>query len=258
MTAHDDIVPRVISLCRVRSARRRREIEKELHAHVEDIAEEARSQGYDDAAVGRIVELRFGKPHEVAAAFASVYAPDRVARCVVGLGILAIVSFVAVVLVIGSVQSIVAICAARSIAASFRYIRWESFGFAAIVLGYCSLYLGERLFPASLAKALLPSATLIFCVGAVVFWVAPGHVALPLIAFTCAAFGRLLQSVDIPLVWLAGIAGPLLIAWAFFGPFVPGRGQFLCLVWLGLTISCKVLQEIVQLFERFVFIESFG
>lgn len=256
MTAHDGIVTRVISLCRVSSARRRREIEKELHAHVEDIAEEARSQGYDDSAIRRIVALRFGEPHEVAAAFASVYGRDRVARCVVGLGILAIVSFAAVVLVIASVQSIAAICTARSIASSFRYIHWESFGFAAIALGYCSLYLGERLFPASRAKALLPSATLIFCAGVVLSQEAPGHVALPLIAFICAVFGRLLQSVDIPLVWLAGTAGPLLIAWAFFGPFVPGSGHFLCLVWLGLTISCKVLQELVQLFERFVFIDS--
>lgn len=258
MTVHDDIVPRVISLCRVPSARRRREIEKELHTHLEDIAEEARSQGYDDSAITRIVALRFGKPHEVAAAFASVYRRDRVARCVVGLGILAIASFAAVFLVVGTVQSIAAICTARSIASSFRYIRWELFGFVAIALGYCSLYLGERLFPASLAKALLPSATLIFCVGVVLSWVASGHLALPMIAFACAAFGRLLQSVDIPLLWLGGTAGPLLIAWAFLGPSVPGSGQFLCLVWLGLTISCKVLQEVVQLFERFVSIESFA
>jgi hypothetical protein len=258
MTAPNDIVPRVISACRVPGARRRRELEKELYSHVEDSAEEARSQGYDDSAIRRIVALRFGKTNEVAAAFASVYARDRVARCVLGLGILAIVSFAAVVLVIGSVQSIAAICTARSVASSFRYIHWESFGFAAIALGYCSLYLGERLFPASLAKALLPSATLLFCFGVVLCWVAPGHVALPLIAFACAALGRLLQSVDIPLVWLAGTAGPLLIAGAFFGSLVPGSGPFLCLVWLGLTISCKVLQELVELFERFVFIESFA
>src|SRR5271155_867541 len=103
MSAHDDIVRRVISLCRVPSAKRRREIEKELHAHVEDIAEEARSQGYDDSSIRRIVARRFGKPHQVAAAFASVYARERVARCVVGSAVLAIASFAAVVLVIGSV-----------------------------------------------------------------------------------------------------------------------------------------------------------
>ncbi len=256
MTEHDDIVPRVISLCRVPSARRRREIEKELHAHVEDIAEEARSQGYDELSVRRIVEARFGKPHEVAAAFASVYAPERVARWVVGLATLVIASLVAVGLVIGSVQSIAAICTATSIASSFRYIHWELLGFGAVALGYCSLYLGERLFPASLAKAVLPSAALIFCVGGFVSWVTPGHAALPLVAFTCAALGRLLQSVDIPLVWLAGTAGPLLIEWTFFGPLMSGHGQFPWLMWLGLTVSCKVLQELVQLFERSVFAQS--
>lgn len=258
MTALNDIVRRVISACKVPGSGRRREIEKELYSHVEDIAEEARSQGYDDSAIRRMVALRFGKTDEVAAAFASVYARERVTRCVFGLGILAIVSFAAVVLVIGSVQSIAAICTARSVVSSFRYIRWESFGFAAIALGYCSLYLGERLFPTSLGKALLPGATLIFCVGLVLSWVAPGHVALPLTAFACAALGRLLQGLDMPLVWLAGTAAPLLIAWPFFAPLFPGNVRFLCLVWLGLTISCKVLQELVQLFERFVFIESFA
>lgn len=258
MTDRDHIVPRVISLCRVPGARRRGEIEKELHAHVEDIAEEARSQGYDEPGVRRIVEARFGKPHEVAAAFASVYARERVARRVVGLATLAISSLVAVVLVIGSVQSIAAICTATSIASSFRYIHWELFGFGAVVLGYCSLYLGERLFPASLAKAVLPSAALAFWIRVGLSWVPRGHAALPLVAFICAALGRLLQSVDIPLVWLAGTAGPLLIAWTFFGPLMSGHGQFPWLVWLGLTISCKVLQEVVQLFERFVFVEGFA
>jgi len=256
MSDQDDIVSRVISLANLPGARRRGEIEKELRAHMEDIVEEARFQGYDQSAIQGIVEMRFGKPHDVAAAFASVYAPERLARCIVALAILIIASFVAVVLVIGSVQSAAAICTATSIASSFRHIYWESFGFAAIALGYCSLYLGERLFPAAPAKAVLPSATLVFCVGVVLSWVAPGHMALPLLAFTCAAFGRLLQRVDVPLVWLGGTGGPLLIGWAFFGPSVPGSGQFLCLVWLGLTISCKVLQELVQLFERFVFIES--
>jgi len=65
----------------------------------------------------------------------------------------------AVVVVIGTVQSIAAICTASSIVQTLRDIHRELFGFGAIAAGDCSLYAGERLFPASLARALLPSVT---------------------------------------------------------------------------------------------------
>jgi len=87
-------------------------------------------------------------------------------------------------------------------------------------------------------------------------WLMPQHAVLPLVAFTCAAFGRLLQRVEIPFVWFGGTALPLLIAWGLFGPLISGW-QFPWLVWLGLTVSCKALREIVRLFER-VFIEDFA
>ena len=68
--------------------------------------------------------------------------------------------------------------------------------------------------------------------------------------------GRLLQRIEICLVWLAGTALPLLIAWALFGRVISGW-QFPWLVWLGVTISCKAMQEIVRLFER-VLVEDFA
>ncbi|MGA9511862.1 MAG: permease prefix domain 1-containing protein [Candidatus Sulfotelmatobacter sp.] len=251
MTYLDRIVSRVILLAKLPGNKRRCEVEKELRAHLDDLAEEARSQGYDDKAAARIVSMRFGEPEEVAAAFASVYAPERLAKRILQLAILVTVSTVAVVVVIGTVQAITAICTATSILSTLRGIHREFVGFGAIVAGYCSLYAGERLFPASLAKALLPSVTLGLSLAAVFAWLIPQHTALPLAAFACAASGRLLQRIEIRLVWFAGTALPLLIAWALFGPLIPGW-QFPWLVWLGLTVSCKALREIVRVFERVV------
>ncbi len=94
----------------------------------------------------------------------------------------------------------------------------------------------------------MPSVTLGLGLAATFAWLIPQHAVLPLVAFACAASGRLLQRVEIPFVWFAGTALPLLIAWVLFGQLLPGW-QFPWLVWLGLTISCKVLQEIVRLFE---------
>jgi hypothetical protein len=256
VTHLDHIVSRVILLAKIPGNKHRCEVEKELRAHVEDLAEEARSQGYDDEAAARIVRMRFGEPEKVAAAFASVYARERLARRILHSALLVTASTVVVAVVIGTVQSIAAICTASSIVSVLRDIHRELFGFGAIVAGYCSLYAGERLFPTSLARALLPSVTLGLWLAAVFGCLIPQHGVLPLAAFTCAASGRLLQRVQIPFVWFAGTALPLLIAWALFGRLISGW-QFPWLVWLGLTVSCKALREIVRLFER-VFIEDFA
>jgi uncharacterized protein (UPF0335 family) len=256
VTHLDHIVSRVILLAKLPGNKRRCEVAKELRAHLDDLAEEARSQGYDDQATARIVKIRFGEPQEIAAAFASVYTPERWAGRILQSAILFAASTIAVVVVISTVQSIAAMCTAESILSTFRDIHREVFGFAAIAAGYCSLYAGERLFSTSRVRALLPSVTLGLCLAAVFAWLIPQHGALPVAAFACAASGRLLQRVEIPFVWFAGTALPLLITWVLFGRLLPGW-QFPWLVWLGLTISCKALREIVRLFER-VFVEDFA
>jgi len=252
----DHIVSRVVRLAKLPGNRHRCEVAKELRAHLDDLAEEMRCQGYDEEATARFVRMRFGDPEEVAAAFAAVYAPERWARRILQSALLFAASIITVVVVISAVQSIAAMCTAQSVLSTFQNIHREVFGFAAIAAGYCSLYAGERLFSASRARALLPSATLGLGLAAVFVWLIPQHAVLPLVAFACAASGRLLQRVQTPFVWFAGTALPLLIAWALLGPLLPGW-QFPWLVWLGLTISCKALWEITRLFER-VFVADFG
>jgi hypothetical protein len=256
MTHLGHIVSRVILLAKLPGNKRGCEVAQELRDHLDDLAEEVRSQGYDDEAAARIVRMRFGEPQEIAAAFASVYAPERWARRILQSTVLLAAFTIAVVVVISTVQSIAAMCTAESISSTFRDIHREVFGFAAIAAGYYSLYAGERLFSTSRVWALLPSVTLGLGLAAVFAWLIPQHAALPLVAFACAASGRLLQRLEIPFIWFAGTALPLLIAWALFGRLLPGW-QFPWLVWLGLTISCKVLWEIVRLFER-VFMEDFA
>jgi hypothetical protein len=252
----DRIVSRVMSLAELPGNSRRAEVAKELGTHLEDLAEEARSQGYDEEALERIVRMRFGEAEEIAGAFTSVYAPERLAKLILQSAILVTASTVAVVVVIGTVQLMAAICTATSVVTILRGIHQEIFGFGAVTAGYCSVYAGERIFPTSLAKALLPSATLGLWLAALFGWLIPQHAALPLAAFACAASGRLLQRVEIPFVWFAGTAVPLLMAWALFGPLISGW-QFPWLVWLGLTGSCKALREIVRLFEK-VFVKDFA
>jgi hypothetical protein len=252
----DHIVTRVILLAKLPGKKRGYEVAKELRAHVDDLADEVRSQGYDDEAAARIVKMRFGEPHEIAAAFASVYAPERWARRTLQATILFAASTVAVAVVLSAVQCVAAVCTSSSILSTLRDIYREIAGFGTITAGYCSLYAGERLFPTSPARTALASVILGLCLAAVFAWLIPQHAALPVVAFACAASGRLLQRLRIPFIWFAGTALPLLIGWALFGRLLD-CWEFPWLVWLGLTISCKVMQEIVRLFER-VFMEDFA
>lgn len=249
MTHLDDIVSQVILLAKLPGNKRGGDVAKELRAHLDDLAEEVRAQGYDEEAVARIVRIRFGEPQEIAGAFASVYAPERWARRIVRLTILFVASTLAVAIVLSIVQSIAAICTSGSVLATLRGMYQEIVGFAAITAGYCSLYAGERLFPRSLARSALPSVTLGLCLAAVLVWLIPVHAVLPLAAFACAACARLLQRLEVPFIWFAGTALPLLIAWVLFGPLIP-CWEFPWLVWLGLTIACMAMRETVRVFEK--------
>ena len=255
LTHLDHIISRIVVLAKLPGNKCRSEVAKELSAHLEDIAEEVRSQGYDGEAAARIVTMRFGEPQEITAAFSAVYASERWARRILQSTILFAASAIAVAVVVSTVQAIAAMCTATSVVSTLRDIYREVFGFGTITAGYCSVYAGERFFP-TCARAALPSVTLGLCLAAGFTWLIPQHAALSLVAFVCAASARLLQRVEIPFIWFVGTALPLLVAWAWFGPLVSGW-QFPWLVWLGLTTSCKALREVVRLFEK-VFIDDFA
>ena len=254
MTGHDDVVARIVSLAKLPGTGCRREIERELRTHLEDMIAEAQSQGYSDPLIQRMLAVRLGNPEEVASAFACVYRRERLLRSVFCWVALFISSLIAVAVVVGSIQSVAAVFTGAAFESLSADIRREIFGLVAIVLGYCSVYLGEHLFPRSFAKAVVPCAVLVLAVPVWLSWVPAGHMPLPLVAFSCAVSARLLQSSGIRLLWVVGIAGPLLIARIFIGPLPTGH-YFPWLIWLGMTSSCKALQEIVQLFERLVFVQ---
>lgn len=252
MTGHDDVVARIVSLAKLPGTGCRREVERELRTHLEDMIAEAQSEGYSDPVIQQMLAARFGNAQEVAAAFAVVYRRERLLRFAFCWVSLLISSLFAVAVVVGSIQSIATVFTDAAFGSLSVGIEREVFGLVAIVLGYSSVCLGEHLFPRSSAKAVVPCAVLVLAVPIWLSWAPAGHMPLPLVAFSCAVSARLLQSSGIPLLWIAGIAAPILIAWIFLGP-LPTSHYFPWLIWLGLTSSCKALQEIVRLFERFVF-----
>jgi len=85
---------------------------------------------------------------------------------------------------------------------------------------------------------------------------APRHAVIATVAFLSTACAGLLVYAPVPLLWLAGTAGPLLMASVVLGPLVPGAGRFPWLIWVGLSLSCVALRLVVRVFERYVFTDE--
>jgi hypothetical protein len=251
MTQRHAIIEQVMVLARVPGVRRRRAVERELRDHLEDLMEEARLQGHDEAMVQRLAAIRFGDPRQIAAAFASVYALARWRRRVVAGAILLLASVAAVSFAVGTVQSGAALLTGVPCAGPSGGFLREALGLAAIVLGYCGAYVAERLFPASFARAAGLGIGIALCLAASLLGAAPAHAGLPCVALAGAALARTLQRVPVPALWLAGTAGPLTMAWLL----LPRQGPPVWLVWVGLTLSCAAMRRIVRLFEKRAFPE---
>lgn len=252
MTQRQVLIQQIIALARLPDTRHRLDIERELLTHLEDLEEEARSQGHNETMIERIAAIRFGEPRQIAAAFASVYSLERWMRRAVACAILVLTSLVAVSLVVGTVQSSAAIWTDVQFPDVSNGLHWEILGLGAVALGYCSAYLGECLYPMSFAKSVTYSVILTLCIGAVLFLTVPAHAILSCIAFASAVFARLLQRVPVPLLWFAGTAGPLAIAGLVFRPQLSGQGPPSWLLWAGLTLSCGALRRVVYLFEKLI------
>jgi hypothetical protein len=257
MSPWQHIIRQVIARSRLPGGRRRREMLRELSAHLEDSAEALRARGYDDCTVERMVELRFGDADALGRAFAVVYRRERWARTAASIVVLFVTATLAATLVIGGVQSLVAIGTAHPLRATFTHATSELIGIAAVAIGYCIPFVAERLGVPPTRQILGLVAAIGLAVGGYCIGTPPAEAAMPIVAFACAASARLLQRFNVPLLWLVGTAWPLLIAWRGLGPLIesglPGARVFPWSVWCGITGACLLLRPIVWLFEGHVF-----
>jgi hypothetical protein len=79
MTAAERLIDEIMAASRISFARRRREVLRELRAHVEDFVSAARQSGRAEADIERLLVERFGDPRQIARQFAWVYRRERAA-----------------------------------------------------------------------------------------------------------------------------------------------------------------------------------
>lgn len=229
----------------------------ELRSHIEDLMDEARDCGHDDADIERIVYQRFGQPEEIARAFANTYRAERIVTNTCTLAALVVASLVAVGCVISTLQLFVAIWSGGPLAASFHGMRYEIVGFLALTWGYVGTYLWERVFRRLMASIAVNMALFVPVVLGLQY-LSPGHVTAPAVAFAGAGMVRVLQHIDGRLIWCTGTAAPLLIAWLVLGPLIEGHWALASwevglLVWLGMTLSCVAMTSLAKLFDQKIF-----
>lgn len=71
------LVERIVLASGVPSARRRREIARELRSHIEDFTADARARSYSDSEIERMLLANFGDPERFGRNFAWVYRRER-------------------------------------------------------------------------------------------------------------------------------------------------------------------------------------
>src|SRR5215813_6044575 len=79
MTAAERLIDEIMAASRIPLARRRREVLRELRAHVEDFVNAGRQSGRGEEEIEHLLVERFGDPQQIAGQFAWVYRRERAA-----------------------------------------------------------------------------------------------------------------------------------------------------------------------------------
>jgi hypothetical protein len=73
----DQLIDRIVRSAGIPSGKRRQEIQRELHSHLEDFVLAAREAGRDQSEVEKLVIAHFGDPDQIAYGFSWVYRHER-------------------------------------------------------------------------------------------------------------------------------------------------------------------------------------
>jgi hypothetical protein len=125
--------------------RRRRDVERELRAHIEDLLLHARDCGHDEREIGELVRRHFGNPSEIARAFEWVYRRERAAM---RLGVFAMcTAVVAALAAAGILAAQTGVAAGFGMALSLHHTAIEVLDILATVAVYVAMTSAARAFP---------------------------------------------------------------------------------------------------------------
>lgn len=252
MRAADALIERISASSRIPSAARRREVTRELHAHIDDLIETARQAGRSEEEIERLLLSRFGDPAPFARNFAWVYRRERAMCAIFGFALASIA--LASVITAGTLATQAGVAAgfgtplARSLAPQHTFLESRDiFATAALYLAALSL---ERLFQrrASLkAIALLSALTtaLAACLAA-----AGAHTSFLIFGFAAAV---LLRAVQLALPHPAARFAAAITGFGSFGAWMWGGSAASTANWLILGAGYQLMTTLAARFDRRLF-----
>lgn len=245
MSTTPTLIERILPEAGIVGSRTRREIARELEAHLEDLRADCplESAAYE----------RFGDPREIASAFAQVYRAERLALYTAGFCAVAAVSWGASAAIVGGLQFILATVLGFSTSQLFspQHLVWESVQMAALTVACLGIYFAERWFQ---RWRLLKAAGLIALVFGFATWMLqvwePGHGRVLPMAFLCAFLVRVLQAA-VPhwLVWLGGAA--IFGGLGLLAAHSAAQALFAS-IWIALAACCQFTILMAGAFERYI------
>src|ERR1700730_6333587 len=164
MQTADRFIQEIVSSSQIPSERRRKEVLRELKAHVEDFVAVSRDAGHTDEETQRLVFANFGDPQEIAKQFAWVYRRER--------AILHIAVFVMSTIVVASSIAVVVMTMRAGIALGLgvpllrmfspRHTIIEAMNMLSTAAAYVGLISLEKLFESRAFQKAAASLALVF------------------------------------------------------------------------------------------------
>jgi hypothetical protein len=258
MGTTDELVEKILKASQIPSARRRKDVSRELRAHIEDFILVAAQAGYDDAEIDRLVRTNFGDPQEIANEFSRVYTRERT---IFRLSVFLLSTLVAAAFACTGVFLIQAAMAA-GLGISSPPLRShqtiEAFYLittAAAYVGFISL---ERMFDRARMEKAIASLAGLFAIAGVASMLTIGHGGILFLAFVSGVLVRIVQACcKRPLLQAATVV-------ACFGVFgviavcqqpsaLISGVTFKLLGWVAIGVCCHLMTGLASRVDRAMF-----
>ncbi|HEV3196842.1 MAG TPA: hypothetical protein VGZ73_03020 [Bryobacteraceae bacterium] len=237
MGPENELVRRIVSQAGIPSARVRRDLERELNAHIEDAAEAARTEGTGG---GRSpICDSFGDPNEIALQFKRLHRSERIASFALDTFLLMTVSVAAVGALIASLQVVAALSLGLDPTAP-RRLAQQIASIITLVSGYMGTYLGYRIFRRRrILKVVALDSTLCVLLTALCLFLPHLDPKAPLLTLAIGAGVRALQVSRVRRFWPLAAVVPVIAA-CLFSRRVVSAGNEVPL-WVAAMIRCAGL-----------------
>ena len=247
-TSH--LIDEIVSSAEIPSERRRREVVRELRAHVEDFVLSARGAGHTEEEAERLVFASFGDPRQIAMQFGWVY---RKQRAVLRVSVFVLSTIVVAVAIAGMVMSLQAgLAIGRGVPLLRMFSARHTMIEAADILATASAYLGlislEKLFEGRRFVRAAAVLSAIFAILIAVFRTAGAPWRVLVVGLVISLF---LRTVQMRLKNPAARTGVVLACFGLFGMISFGTVSMAS--WLVMGAGYLAMTHLAARVDRAVF-----